>query len=134
MNNQYYPGNQTNRSIESGRNNQDFNQLTSVSRPVVTHYIYPEQLSTPRTTTNINGQYSNNQRNKYWWESSGPFQPYRTTYQDYGDGKTLNYRTPDIHITQPYFYHELRGIYRPPESDPNRFDFDVPPSLNTSRY
>ncbi|CAF4842995.1 unnamed protein product, partial [Rotaria sp. Silwood2] len=64
MNNQYYPGNQTNRSIESGRNNQDFNQLTSVSRPVVTHYIYPEQLSTPRTTTNINGQYSNNQRNK----------------------------------------------------------------------
>ncbi|CAF0863872.1 unnamed protein product [Rotaria sordida] len=133
MDNQYYTGNQTNRSIESGTNDQNYYMPPTVSRPIVTHYIYPEQLSTPRTT-NINSQYTNSPRNKDWWGSSGPFDPYRTTYQDYGQGKILNYRKPHSHLTQPYFYQELQGIYRPPDSNSNRTDFYVPPSLNTSQY
>ncbi|CAF1201112.1 unnamed protein product [Rotaria sp. Silwood1] len=106
---------------------------TTFSQPVVTRYIYPEQISTPRTTY-TNSQYLNNEIKNSWWRSAGPFEPYRTTYQDYGQGKTLHYRKPNTHLTQPYFYQELRGVYRPPDSDSNRSDFNVPPSLNTNPY
>ena len=63
MDNQYYPGNQTHRSTDSGSSYQVFHQRPNVSQPVVTRYIYPQQELTPQTSYS-NNLYSGRQLNK----------------------------------------------------------------------
>ncbi|CAF3274352.1 unnamed protein product [Rotaria socialis] len=135
MDNQYYPGNQSYRSTQSQGTSEGLYTPMTSSRPIVTHYTYPQQSETSRTI-HANGEYSNNQRIKYWWEPSGPFKPYRTTYQDYGPGTNLSYRRPKNYLTQPYIYHDPHGVLRPPvtDTDPNKYAYEVPHKLDASPY
>ncbi|CAF1137172.1 unnamed protein product [Rotaria sordida] len=65
---------------------------------------------TPQAPLSYNNPSSNNashqpSNNKEWWQNMPPYNPYRTTNQDYGPSKNQSYPTSNVNA-QPNIYKQ----------------------------
>ncbi|CAF3627565.1 unnamed protein product [Rotaria sp. Silwood1] len=95
--------------METQPNGQVFHQPPTVPPSVGMSYVTP-QAPLSYNNTSSNNQWSNyvNQpsNNKQWWQYVGPYNPYRTTYQDYGPPKNQSYPTSNIYYMPPNTYRQ----------------------------
>lgn len=126
MNNSYGAGNQSPRYMEVAPNGQILHQSSTVPPDVVNNCLNSQVLSSSSSTYS-SGQWSNysyqtsRSKREYscnsfqqhyllffcldWWQNQGTFNPYRTTYQDYGQVK--NQSNSNIIYAQPSTYSQV---------------------------
>ncbi|CAF2105251.1 unnamed protein product [Rotaria magnacalcarata] len=99
--------------IEIAPNGQVVRQAATVPPDVAMNYLALQGTATYNNTSS-NSQWptyaSQSSSKQRWWQSSGPYNPYRTTYQDYGPSKNKSYSISNRYYAQPYTYGQISNV------------------------
>ena len=128
MDNSYNPSSHLPGHLGMRPNDQFLRQTPTLSPNILLRFPTPP-APIPYNNTPMNSQWPNSmssnkckyklycfqQRNRrnpcpfllVWWQSVGPYDPYRTTYQDYGPPKHQFFPTPNLYHIQPTIYNQV---------------------------